>query len=142
MNKNKKIIFVFSLFVFLALAIWVFLENSDFSFKKPFVPKESNTQENFFSENNFEDREKMISQFLSQKIGIASEKVSVLIAQEDGNHVVGIYFAGLSEDKNISGKFFGVINNSIEIVWYGEENPDCELLLKNNFSSEMIPGCF
>lgn len=142
MNKNKKIILALSFLVVLILAGWIFLENSNFSFKRSPILKEKETQKDFFSENNFENREKIISQFLAKELGVSSEKVSVLIAQENNNHVVGLYFATLSEDENVSGKFFGVISNSIDIIWYGEKDPDCELLLKNNFSSEMIPGCF
>ncbi len=141
MNKNKKILFIFSFFIFLILIIWVFLENSNFSINKNSFLEEKKIQEDFFSENNFEDRENMINQELSKVFNIDRTKVSALIAQESDKYVVGLYFVN-TEEEALSGKFFGIINNSIEIVWHGSKKPDCEVLLKNNFPQEMIPDCF
>ena len=142
MNKNKKILLIFSSFVFLILVVWVILENSNMSFENPSFSERKDYQKDFFSENSFEDREKIISQSLAKKFNAADDKVSVLIAQESDNHVTGLYFISISEEETASGKFFGVISNSVEIVWYGPENPNCEVLLKNSFSEEMAPSCF
>lgn len=142
MNKNKKILLIFSLFIFLGLIVWVFLKNSNFSFKKPSFSEKKEIQKDFFSENDFDDREKIIEQILAKNLNIDSEKISALIAQEDDSYVVGLYFTNISKDEIISGKFFGTINDSIEIVWYGSENLNCEVLLKNNFPQEMIYDCF
>ncbi len=142
MNKNRKIILVFLLFIFLGLAIWIFLKNSNISFKKNYNSEEKKIQKDFFSENNFEDRERIISRNLAKSFNVNEEKVSILIAQENNNHVAGLYFIGVSEGETNSGKFFGTIDDSVEIVWYGANNPDCDILLKNNFPQEMISGCF
>lgn len=142
MSKNKKVLFFFLLFVFLILITWVVLKNLNFSFKKDSFPEKQNIQKDFFSENTFESREKIIGQILAKKLDIAEDKVSTLIAQESNNHVVGLYFISISEKETENGKFFGIINDSVDIIWYGDKNLDCEVLLKNNFSQEMIPNCF
>lgn len=141
MNKNKKIIIFSLIFVCLILVALIIFKNGNFSLKEPIISGDSISQKDFFEEYTFENREKLISQILAKKLEVAEEEVSASIVLESQDHLVGFYFVN-SLNNSSQGKFFGVINKSINIVWFGADNINCEVLLKNNFSEEMAPTCF
>lgn len=141
MNKNKKIIIFSLLFICFVLIIWIIFKNLDFSSSGPSDSKGLANQEEVFEEHSFENKEKLISQTLSKKFGVKQEDVSASIALESKTHVAGFYFVN-SLNNSSKGKFFGIINKNVEIVWFGAENINCKVLLENNFPQEMIPSCF
>ncbi len=140
MKMSKKILISLGLIVVLALILLLIIT----SLKNNKNDKTSNNKkETFFENNSFTERENIIKNILAEKFSISSENSSVIIARETPGFINGVFLSDKLVDKNQNKVYFYAItsNNDVEIVWYGEGDPDCQIMTKYNFPKEMSGNC-
>ena len=140
MLNKKNLIIVSSLFIFLLITIFVFFSysNKDKSAKVELKP-----EENFFSDYSFEERENFIKEQLVKKFNIKEDSLSVFIGRESEKHINGLFFIENYKNKDFyNASFYVYIDNKLNIVWADEQEVDCSIIKKYEFSEEMAPFCF
>lgn len=141
MNKNKKIFFIFLAIIIVLIALILVITSK----REQNIGEqngEGDVTKNFIEKTTFEEREDIIKNLLMNKYK-ADEGVEVLIARESDNHINGIFFIeNMNNEEFFQGKFFAIINQSIEVVWSGDGPVDCEIISRYNFPLEMAQGCF
>ncbi|HPT08427.1 MAG TPA: hypothetical protein PLE28_01890 [bacterium] len=142
-RDNKKIIIIFSLILVILIVVLIF-----FVFKKNSNNNLSNNPDgisnnSLLKQTSFADRETSIKESLAKKFNISSDQVSVFIGRESENHINGAFFIeNYLGTESLSGYFFAVLKNSIDIVWADKGSVDCSIITSYNFPSEMAPECF
>ncbi len=110
---------------------------------KNFNKKSTKTPyKDFVEKTSFIEREAVVRDILTKKYQ-ESDSLEVYIGREDLGHLNGLFYAKNKDNENVvQGKFFAVMGSELEIVWFGEGQADCDLLIYHKFPKEMAPLCF
>lgn len=139
MKNAKKIIFGLIILLILALILLVFINNNK-NKKNNF--KNEDVKNTFLIEVSYAERVEIIKDILSKKYLVDTENSSVLIARELPGFINGVFINPNLSDGRGQIYFYAIFDKKIEIVWSGISDPDCSILKKYNFPSEMAVNCY
>ena len=141
MKISKKILIPIIIIIISVLVLLLVMLNMNRDEKNNQTTVSEN--EVFFEKNSFTEREDIIKDILSKKLSVSFEKSSVMIARETPGYINGVFSSEELTDKNQNKVYFYAITsgNNVEVVWYGDTDPDCSIMQKYNFPNEMKDNC-
>lgn len=141
MKISKKIIVPAFIIVISALVLLIVVLNMSKDKKDNQINISKN--EVFFKKNSFTERENIIKDVLAKKLSVSFDKASVMIAREAPGFINGVFSSEELNNKDQNKVYFYAVtsDNDVNIVWYGDTDPDCEIIKKHNFPQEMMENC-